>query len=116
MLGISVSKFHEFVPVVENKDPHRLYARLEQTPSESHLQNSKKHTAVLCGRTYFFNDEFGRLTGTESLFRGVRVAVIFHLDNSPYKSSIHGITDKLMTDIHSTLRCQFMRFRSTASV
>ena len=33
-------KFHELVPVVENKDPHRLHARLEQTPSESHIQNS----------------------------------------------------------------------------
>ena len=29
MLGISVSKFYKLVPVVENKDPHRLHARLE---------------------------------------------------------------------------------------
>ena len=38
-LDISVSKFHDLVPVVQNKDPPRLHALLEQTPSESHLQN-----------------------------------------------------------------------------
>ena len=73
--GISVSKFHELVPVVENKDPHRLHACLEQTPSESHLRNSIRHT-LLWGRTDFFNDDFGRLAGTEPLFWGVRVGVI----------------------------------------
>ena len=52
-LGISISKFHELVPVVENKHPHRLHARLEQTPSESHLQNSTKHTTILWGQTNF---------------------------------------------------------------
>ena len=39
MLGMYVSKFHEFVRLVENKDPHRLHARLEQTPSELQRQN-----------------------------------------------------------------------------
>ena len=52
-LRISVSKFHELVPVVENKDPQQHY-----------------------GPNGFFNDDFGKLTGTEPLFRGVRVAVI----------------------------------------
>ena len=71
----------------------------------------------------FFSDNFDRLTGTESLFLGVRVAVMdpffITCDNSPDKSNIRGITDKLTTDIHSTLsmlKCQFMRYRSTASV
>ena len=49
---MSLSKFHELVPVVDNKDPHRLHARLEQSPSESHLQNSEP---------LFFNVDFGRL-------------------------------------------------------
>ena len=51
MLGISVSKIHEIVTVVENYDPQLLRARLEQTPSESHLQNSTRHTTLLWGRT-----------------------------------------------------------------
>ena len=65
---------------------------------------------------------FSRLTGTESLFQGIRVVVIdafcITCDNSPNKSFIHGITDKLTSDIHWTLRlfrCQFMRYRWTAS-
>ena len=120
MLGISVSKFHELVLV--DKDLHRLHARLEQTFSESH-QNSTRQKTLLLGRTNIFNDVFGRLIGTEPLFRGVRVAVkdpfLIICDNSPDKSTIHGITDKLKTDIHSTLsllRCQFMMNRSTASL
>ena len=75
MLDISVSKFHELVPVVKNNDPHRLHTRLEQTPSESHIQNSTTHTELLWDRNDFFNDDFGTLTGTEPLFRGVRFAV-----------------------------------------
>ena len=58
MLGISVSKFHKLIPVVENKDLHRLLARLEQTPSESHIQNSTRHTTLLWGWTNFFNDDW----------------------------------------------------------
>ena len=60
------------------------------------------------------------LSGTKLLFRGVRVVVIdsFFITcvNSPDKSIIHGISDKQMTDIHSTMRllwCQFMRYGST---
>ena len=123
MLDISVSKFHELVPVVEYKDPHHLHAHLEQTVSESHLQNSTRHTTFLWYQISFFNDDFGRLTGTEPLFRGIRVEVIdpFYItcDNSPDTSVIHGITYKLVANIHSMLtmlRCQFMRYRSTASV
>ena len=123
MLGIFVSKFHEFVSVVENNDPLRLHAPLEQSLSESHLQNSTRHTKLLWDRTDYFNDDFGRLTWNEPLFRGVSIAVIdpffITCDNSPDKSIIHGITDNLKIDIHSTLsqlRCQFMRYRSTASV
>ena len=78
MLGIFVSKFHEFIPVVENKDPHRLHVRLEQTPSESHLQNSTRHTKLFWDWTIFLNNDFGRLTRTEPLFRGIRVAVLTH--------------------------------------
>ena len=70
-----------------------------------------------------FNDDFRKLTGTKPLFRDVRVAVIYSFliicDNFPGKSVIHGITDKVTTDIHSNvrlLRCQFVRYRSTASV
>ena len=58
------------------------------------------------------------MCGTKSLCQGIRVAVIDSFfvtcDNSSDKSIIHGITD-----IRSTLnllRCQFMRYRSTASV
>ena len=75
------------------------------------------------GPNRFFNDDFERVTGTESLFRGVRVAVIdpffITCGNFPDKSIIHEFTDKLTTDIHSTLnllRCQFMRYKSIASV
>ena len=77
MLGISVSKFHELVPVVENKDPYRLHACLEQTPSEPDPQNSTRCT-LLWGRADFFNDDLGRLTGTEAL-----VAFFITRDNSP---------------------------------
>ena len=94
MLGVSVSKFHELVPVVENGDQHRIHTRLEQTLSDSHLQNSTRHTTLFWGRTICFNDDFGSLTGTEPLFRGVRVAVIdpFNItcDNSPDKYIIYG--------------------------
>ena len=123
MLGISVSNFHELVPVVENKDPHTLHARLEQTPSESHLQISTKHTILLWARTDVFNDDFGRLMGSNHSFEASELAVIntffITCDNSPDKSNIHDITNKLTTYSHSTLsllRCQFMRYRSTASV
>ena len=122
MLGTSVSKLHEFVPVVENKDPHWLHARLEQTPSETPSIFHQTHNSTLRPNS-FFNDDFGRLTGTEPLFWGVSVAVIdpfcITCDYSPDKSLIHGITDNLSTDIHSMfnlLMCQFMRYRSTASV
>ena len=113
MLDSSISKFHELVPVVESKDPHRLHA--------AHLQNSTRNT-LLWGQTDF-STILTRLTGTESLFRGVRVQVIYPFfitcDSYLDKSIIHWITDKLTTDIHSTLSlltCQFMRYRSTASV
>ena len=101
MLGITVSKFHELVPVVENKDPHRLHARLEQTPSESRFQNSTRHTKLLWTNQIFLNDDLGKFMGTEPLFWGVRVALIDPLfitrDNSPDKFINHGITDKLTT-------------------
>ena len=123
MLGISIPKLYKLVPVVENKDPHRLHAPLERTFSESHLQNSTRHTTSLSGRTDIFYVDFGRLTWTEPLFRDVRVQVIDTFfstcDNSPDKSIIHVITGNLTTDIHSTLvllRCQFMRYRSVVSV
>ena len=55
MLGISVSKFHELVPVIVNKDPCiDCTSRLEQTPSESRHQNSIRHTTLLWGQTDFF--------------------------------------------------------------
>ena len=47
MLGIIVSNYHGLV-LVEN-DLHRLHVRLKQTPSESHLQNSTRHTSLLWG-------------------------------------------------------------------
>ena len=50
MMGISVSKFHEPVPVVENKDPQRLHGHLKQTLSESHFQISIRHTTLIWGR------------------------------------------------------------------
>ena len=63
------------------------------------------------------------MTGTEPLYRSVRVAVIDQFfitcDNPPDKSIIHGITYRLTTDIHSRLcllMCQFMRCRSKACV
>ena len=79
------------------------------------LQNSTRYT-LLWGRTDFLNDDFGTLTKTDSLIRG---PFFITCDNSPDKSIIHGIIDKLTTVIHSTLsllRCQFMRYRPTASL
>ena len=124
MPSISVSKCREHVAVVENINPHWRYALLEQTPSELHLQNSTRHTTLLWVRTDVFNDDFGRLAGTESLFRGVVVVVMdpffITCESSTDKSITLGITDKLTTYTHSTLSllslCQFMRYRSTASV
>ena len=79
---------------------------MEQTPSETHLQNATRHTILLGAEPIFFNDDFGRLTGSEPLFRGVRVAVIdpFFIicDNSPDESIIHGMTDMLTTNIQSS--------------
>ena len=102
MLGISVSKFHKLIPDVGNKDLHWQHARLE-TPNESHLQNSTRHTLLLWGQTKFFNDDFSRLMGTKPLFWRIRIAVIdpffITCDNFSDKSIFHGITDKLMTDI-----------------
>ena len=66
-------------------------------PSESHLQRSTRQTTFHWGRTDFFNDDFGRLTGIEPLFRGVRVAVldqVFITCNND-KSFNHGITGKM---------------------
>ena len=63
------------VPVDGSKDLHRLQACLEQTPSESHLQNSTRHTTLLWGQTDFLT-MIDMLMGTEPLFCGVRVAVI----------------------------------------
>ena len=83
MLCICVTKFHELVPVVENKDPHQLHACLEQTPNESHLQNSTRHNITLGPNRFLFNDDFGRLTGTEALFQGVRVTLI-----DPFSSQV----------------------------
>ena len=85
---------------------------------------SKFHqTNITLWPNRLFNDDFGRLLGTEPLFRGIRVAVIYPFFiicfNSPDKSIIHGITDKLTTAIYSTLnllRYQLMRYRSTATV
>ena len=53
MPGISISKFHGRVPLLENNDSHRLHACWGETPSESHLQNSIRHTSLLWGRTHF---------------------------------------------------------------
>ena len=65
--------------------------------------NSTRLTTLPLGRTDFFNDNFGTLTGTEPLFRGVRVAVIdpffITCDNSRDKYFIQGITDNLTADI-----------------
>ena len=117
-----ISKFHELIPVVENKDLYRLHVHLEQTPSRSCFKNFTRHNITL-GSNKFFNNGFGRLMGIKPLFRGIRVALIdpffITCDNSPDKCIIPVITNKLMTDIHSILsllRYQFMRYRSTASV
>ena len=82
-------------------------------PSDTHYFGAKLN---------FFNNGFGRLAGTEPLFRGFRFGVInpflITCDNSPDKYIIYEITNKL-TDIHSMLSllsCQFMRYRSTAYV
>ena len=95
-----ISKFHELVPAAENKDPHRLHERFEQTSSE------QTHNITL-GPNLFFNDDFGRLAGSEPLFRGVRVAVMdqcfYTCDSFHDKSITLGIVDNLTTDIHSTI-------------
>ena len=44
MLGVSVSKFHELVSVVENKDPYGLHVRLEQTPTASKFHQTHNIT------------------------------------------------------------------------
>ena len=120
MLGTSVSKFHELVPVVRTALTVRPFGTNSQwiTPSKFH----QKHNITL-GRTDLFNDDFGRFKGTKPLFRSVRVAVIdpFFITCDSYRDKcvIHGITDKLTTDIHSMLsllRHQFMKNRSTSSV
>ena len=68
MLGISVSKFHEVVLVVGNKDPH------DKLPV-NHTFKIPPDTQHYFGAKLIFNDDFGRYTGNEQLFRGVRVAV-----------------------------------------
>ena len=103
-----------------------MQIRIDCTPVWNKLPwitPSKFFNITLRPNRFFSNDDFGSLTGTESLFRGVRGAVIYPLfircDNSPDKSIIHVITDKLTRDIHSMfslLTCQFMKYRSTASV
>ena len=124
MLGIFVSNFMKSFPLL------RIKICIDCTPVCNYLpvtHNFKihRHTQNYCGAEpmFFFIDDFGRLMGNEPLFRGVRFATIdpffIRCDNSPDKSIIHGITDNLSTDIHSMfnlLRCQFMRYRSTASV
>ena len=120
MLGSSVSKFHELVPVVENKDPHRLHSHLEQTLSELNLQNSTRDSTLFRSRTDFFNNDFGRLTGTEPLFRAIRVAVIdpffITCDNSPSSTGLPISWRQISTLRWACWGCQFMRYRSTASV
>ena len=104
-------------------NPHRLHAHLEQTPSDHTTKIPLDTQHYFRAKPIFFNDDFGRLTGTEPLFQGVWIVIIdpFFIicDNSLDKSIIHRITDKLMADIHSTLsllRCQFMRYSSTTSL
>ena len=45
MRSVSTSKFLELVPVVD-KDPQQIQARLQQTRSESQLQNSTRRTLI----------------------------------------------------------------------
>ena len=47
ILGVSVSKLHELIPVNESKELHRLHTRLEQSLSESHLKNYTRHNITL---------------------------------------------------------------------
>ena len=122
MLGISIRKSHELVPVVENKDPHRLHGIWNKLPV-NHTFKFPLDKQHYFGAEPIFNDDLGRLTGTEPLFLGARVAVIdpffITCNNSPDMFIIHAIIDKLTTDIHSRLslfRCQFMRYRFTDSV
>ena len=101
----------------------RIKIHIVSTPAWNHTFKIPPDTQHHFGAEAIFNDGFGSLTGTEPLFRCVRFAIIYPFlvtcDNSLYKSIIHVITDKLTTDIHSTLsllRCEFMKYRSTASV
>ena len=124
MLGISVSKFHELFPVVENEDPHRLHARLGQTPSESHLKNSTRHT-LLWGRLIIFSDDW-QVDGDRAIVRDVTVVVIYgipifhsHVPILLINLSSMGLPINWWQISNSTLyllRCQFMRDRSTADV
>ena len=64
------------------------------------------HSITLGPNRFFLNDDFGKLTGTEQLFRSVRGLVIDPFFITCYnsdKSIIHWITDKLTGNIHSTL-------------
>ena len=101
--------------LLKKKDPHRLHTRLEQTSSESHLQNSTWYETL--GPTRFFNDDFGRLMRIDPLFRVVRVAVLdpffMTYDKSPDKSIINGIINKLKADIHSRCACWGVKSRGT---
>ena len=87
------------------------------TPSKFHQTHN-----ITVEPNRFLNDDFDKLAGTGPLFLEVRVVIdllLITCDNSPDESIINGITDKLTTDIHFTLsllRCQFMRYRSIASV
>ena len=76
MLSIFVSKFNELILVVENKDPHRLHARLKQTQLQ--IPPGTQH---YFGAEPIFYYDFGRLAGTESVFlrrQGCGNRPIFH--------------------------------------
>ena len=76
------------------------------TPSKFH----ETHNIIWGPNKLFQNDDFGRLTGdwatvSRSQVYGNRPIFFITCDNFPDKSIIHGITDKLTTDIHSALSC-----------
>ena len=78
--GYNVSKFHELIPVIENKGPYRLHDRLKKKKKErkklpvNHTFKIPSDTQYYFGvETDFFNDDFGRLTGTKPVFWGVRI-------------------------------------------
>ena len=77
----------------------RIKIRINCTPVWNQL--SVNHIFNIPPDTQYYFDDFGRLTGNEPMFRGVRVAVVdpffITCDNSPDTSIIHGITDKLTT-------------------